>query len=190
MPALREGHLGRRIVIVGDACSGKSSLAAGLSSGLGIEHVELDALYWKPGWVGADVEVFRERVETATRGAAWVVTGNYRTQVDISWPRAESVVWLDLPLRVTLPRILARSFRRWRTGELLWGTNREHLLRHLMLWDQQRSLLTWTLVHHRSLRRRYEMAMREPAYGHINFHRIPSRDEFEQWRSWHIPARR
>ena len=73
--------------------------------------VELDALNWQANWTMTDVETFREQVRTVTAADAWVVDGNYggRGARDIIWPRADTVVWLDLPLLVTLLRIAKRS---------------------------------------------------------------------------------
>ena len=42
-------------------------------------------------------------------------------------PQADTVVWLDLPLRVWLPRLIRRTVRRLRGREELWNGNRETL---------------------------------------------------------------
>src|SRR5215210_7176988 len=88
---LASSKIGRRISVVGTTGSGKTTLARQLSQRLVIPHVELDALYWEPNWVGAADPVFRERVEGALRGEAWVVDGNYSRVRDIIWSRAEAV---------------------------------------------------------------------------------------------------
>jgi adenylate kinase family enzyme len=117
----------RRIAIIGNTSSGKSTLAADLAERLDVPHIELDALYWEPNWVGAEREVFRARVDAATAAEAWTSSGNYLSGVqDIVWGRADTVVWLDYPLRVLVPRLWQRTYRRWRERELLWGTNREN----------------------------------------------------------------
>jgi hypothetical protein len=87
----------KRIVVVGTTSSGKSTLAERLANKLEHDFIELDALHWEPGWKDAPLDVFRERVETATRARAWVVAGNYSSARDIVWSRAEAVVWLDYP---------------------------------------------------------------------------------------------
>jgi adenylate kinase family enzyme len=91
----------QRIVVVGVTGSGKSTLAERLASRFVLDYIELDALYWKPGWEESCREEFREKVERATRAPGWVLAGNYRIVRDIAWSRAQAVIWLDYPfLRV------------------------------------------------------------------------------------------
>jgi adenylate kinase family enzyme len=174
--------LGRRVLVVGDSCAGKTTLGAELAAHLGVPFIDLDELHWEPGWTPVSTAVLCERVERATSGDGWVLAGNYSAQRHVSWPRGQSVVWLDLPLRVTIARIVLRSYRRSRTGELLWGTNQESFLRHLMLWDEKQSLIRWTLGHHRGLRKRYEASMQDGAFSHLHWHRLRSQRELERWK--------
>ncbi|HCU2021331.1 TPA: AAA family ATPase [Pseudomonas aeruginosa] len=39
-----------RVVVVGTSGAGKSTFSAALAARLGCTHVELDRLYWGPGW--------------------------------------------------------------------------------------------------------------------------------------------
>lgn len=173
--------LGRRVVVVGDSCSGKSTLANLLAQERGCPVVELDALYWGPGWTHAEPEAFCAAVDAATRGSAWVLAGNYGVQRGVSWPRADAVVWLDFPLRITLARIVARSWRRWHRGELLWGTNHEKFWRQFRLWAPHDSLIAFTLQHHGALRQRYLAALHDEAYAHLHFDRLRSPRALERW---------
>ncbi len=182
------GQLGERIVLVGPSCAGKSTLAATLAERLALPLVELDALYWKPNWQGTPDDEFLETVGAATAGERWVMAGNYGQQRPLTWPRAQSIVWLDLPLRVTIPRILQRSFRRWSRGELLWGTNRESFVEQLAVWDLERSLIAYNISRVRRMQRTYTAAMREPRWAHLRFHRLRSRTEIADWLERHAPA--
>lgn len=117
----------QRVNVVGTSCSGKTTLARRLAARLGVRHVELDALFWGPAWRPMPHEVFRQRVSDATDAPAWVVDGGYSTVRDVTWSRADTVVWLDYPLPLVLARYLRRTVRRLRSGEEFWpGTgNRE-----------------------------------------------------------------
>jgi adenylate kinase family enzyme len=174
--------IGRRIVVVGSTGSGKSTLAATLAERLHAPFVELDAIFWQPDWVESDDETFRGRVAEATAGHEWVVAGNYRRiSSQLIWPRAETMIWLDYQLPLLLTRILVRSWRRWRSRELLWGTNRETFWKHLKLWNTEDSLLAWAVMNHRRRRRFYTAASRAPEWSHIAFVRHRSPRETERW---------
>lgn len=100
------------------------------------------------------------RGRTAAR-RGWA-RGNYLRQArQVTWPLADTLVWLDVPLPVTTWRVLRRSWRRWRSRELLWGTCRENFWRQLCLWSQHRSLITYNVVRHRANWRVFERAFGE-----------------------------
>lgn len=116
-----------RVSVVGTSCSGKTTFSQAVAARLGIPHVELDALYWGPGWSPADPEGFRTRVEAETARPAWVIEGNYTRVRDLVWGRATLLVFLDLPFGLVFRRALTRTIRRLRTGEICCGRNRETL---------------------------------------------------------------
>ena len=172
---------GQRVVIIGSSGSGKSTLAECLAMQRGLPFIELDALHWEPGWTPAEPAVFRERVRQAIQPDAWVMAGNYSQQQDLSWARADTVVWLDLGLFTVLRRCVRRTWRRWRTNELLWGTNYESLWDNLKLWDVNGSLFSYTIVHHRRRRRKYESVMLDPDWSHLTFIRLRSQKDIDRW---------
>ena len=85
----------RRINVTGTSCSGKTSLARDLAGRLGLPHVELDALFWGPDWTPVPRETFRARLAAALGADGWVADGGYAAVRDITWARADTVVWLD-----------------------------------------------------------------------------------------------
>jgi adenylate kinase family enzyme len=173
--------IGKRIIVIGSSNAGKTTLAERLASRLGSSFIELDALHWEPHWTEADAEVFRERVRQAIAADSWVVDGNYSKQVDLSWPLADTVIWLDLPLHLVLRRCIRRTWRRYRDREVLYNGNREDFWEHMMLWSSEKSLITFTIKYHRSRRRRFEAALHDPRWSHINFIRLRSVQEVETW---------
>ena len=122
-------QIGRRIHVGGNSCSGKSTLGKQLATALQVPFVELDALNWRPGWVGlneTNPKEFESLIAKATDGDEWVVAGSYMSfSQRVIWPRLETVVWLDLPMYRLVWRVLLRSWRQWRSKELLWGSNYE-----------------------------------------------------------------
>jgi adenylate kinase family enzyme len=147
---MSHGH--RRIALVGPVASGKSTLATAIAAHTGLQRVDLDQLFWGPDWTPLDTAVFHKGVRDGLAGPSWIADGNYGGEVaEMLLGRAELVVWLDLPLRVCLPRLVRRSLRRAATREELFAGNRESF-RHLLAPD---SILRWGPLHHHRHRRRW-----------------------------------
>lgn len=109
----------------------------------------------------------------ATRGDSWVVAGNYlRFSRRLLWDRVGTVVWLDFPLPLLVLRLLVRSWKRWRTKELLWGTNYERFWPQLMVWRKEESLVWWVVSQYRRQKRTMLLNMRDPRYRDIQFIRL------------------
>lgn len=172
---------GSRVVVIGSSNAGKSTLAERLASHRNVPFIELDALHWEPNWTMAEPEVFRERIRKAIEPDAWVMAGNYTQHMDLSWGAADTIVWLDLPLPLVVRRCITRTWRRWRTKEVLWNGNREDFREHLCFWDTDKSLLSYIIVNHRRRQRTYSRLMSDPAWSHLTFIRLRSVDEVEQW---------
>lgn len=131
----------------GGTGSGKSTFAREVAARLGVPHVELDALHHGPNWQEASAEELQARVEAAIDDeGGWVVDGNYDGKLGtLVLDRAELIVWLDLPLRVTFPRLLRRTVRRaWRREEL-WNGNRESFR---LAFLSRESILLWLFRTH------------------------------------------
>ena len=136
--------------MIGPTASGKTTFARALAAKLGVPHVELDALFWHPGWVESSAAELRERVQPALAGDGWVVDGNYsgklgRYVID----QADEIVWLDLPLHTTWWRLLRRTLRRLRTRELICGANRENFRQAFL---SRESILVYSLRTYRRTR--------------------------------------
>jgi len=150
-----------RIAVIGTSGSGKTTVARELARRHGVPYVELDALNHGPGWTETPDAEFQRRVAAATDGSGWVVDGNYERKLgDLVLERADTVVWLDLPLRVALTRVTRRTIGRIRTGEELWNGNRESWRLGFFGWE---SMFVWTIRSHlRSRQVRAERLRRHP----------------------------
>ena len=166
--------------MVGVTSSGKSTLAEHLAQRFDLHFVELDALHWEPGWQEAPLEVFRARVERAIGTERWVVAGNYSIVRDLVWPRAEAVIWLDYPILTVLRQLTRRTFKRWWTQELLWGTNREPLRDHFKLWSQD-SLYHWLFKTYWRRKREYPLLLSLPEHRHLQLIRFKHPGETQKW---------
>ena len=119
----------RRVAIIASASGdGKTTLGRALAARLGVPFVELDALVHGPNWVETPDDDLRAALEPTLAGDGWVIDGVYRRKLgDLVMHAADTIVWLDLPIRVWLPRLARRTWRRWRDREELWNGNRESL---------------------------------------------------------------
>ncbi len=166
-----------RYVIVGTSGSGKTTLARQIAKRLEIPHIELDALHWEPGWVGATPEVIRERVEAAIAAPAWVLDGNYSRVRDVIWQRATHLIWLDYSFPLVFWRIFSRTLRRAILREELWNGNRESL----RLMFSRESILVWVLKTYWRRRREYPELLARPEYSHLTVFRFRTPKETARW---------
>ena len=81
-----------------------------------------------------------------------------------------SVVWLDLPRRTVMRRIIRRSACRVAGRAELWNGNRG--LAQLLTWNEQESVISWAWHHDPIYRQRYAAAANDPGNAHLTFNRI------------------
>ena len=119
---------------------------------------------------------FRARVTSATEPEAWVVDGNYSVIQDITWGRADTVVWFDFPYLTVMARTIRRTLRRSLTREELWNGNKEPLSN---LWSlkPEKSIVAWTATRHSVYRQRYSEAEADPRWVRLHFVRLRSQAE-------------
>jgi adenylate kinase family enzyme len=165
----------RRIAIVATASAcGKTTLGRELARRLGVPFVELDALHHGPGWTEATAEELRAKVEPLVAGEGWVIDGGYWDKLgDLVLGSSDLVVWLDLPLRVWLPRLVRRTLRRVVRREELWNGNRETLRNVFFSRD---SLVWYSLRTYGRRRRTYPQRLAPHATV-----RLRTRKEIDRW---------
>lgn len=170
----------RRLVVVGTSGSGKTTTARAIAERLGVPCVELDSLFHQPDWVQLDDDAFLAAVADATAGDAWVVDGNYTRSREVTWPRAEAIVWLDYPRSVVMRRVTSRTLRRVVTRQELWNGNREPWT-NLYRLDPEHNIIRWAWTTYDANRDKYLTAMDDPEWDHLEWvvHRSP--DETDAW---------
>lgn len=144
-------HDHRRIVLHGVTGSGKSTLAARLAALTGAPHVSVDDLMWRPGWVQLTAEEQVEAIRPFAEQPAWVMDSLWTATRPVVLPRADLLVALDYPRRVSLGRLVRRTWQRLRTREEFCGGNTES-------WRQTfsgDSILAW---HQRTFERKHAEA--------------------------------
>lgn len=114
----------RRIVVLGCSGSGKSTLAAVLARKLGLPYAPSDHVFWTGDWRPTPPADVRAWADGATAGEAWVLDGNFDSDRDLVWARADLAVWLDLPLGLVMRQVLTRNLGWWLSGARVWGGQR------------------------------------------------------------------
>jgi hypothetical protein len=89
--------------------------------GLPVHH--LDDAFWRAGWVPVSDAEWTEAIRTLIARQQWIIDGNYIKPDGVSqqWDelfelrvaRADTIVFLDLPTRVCLYRLIARHSQQW-----------------------------------------------------------------------------
>ena len=152
-----------RIVIIGSTGSGNTTLAHKLGEKLGCPAIDLDQLFWLPGWVEREPDDFREKTQEAASGNRWVAAGNYRGVRDILWNRADMLIWLDYSFPRTFWQLTYRSFLRLVKGTVCCNGNKESI-RKLCSKD---SIILWLFTSYAPHRREYLDIFEKKPYPNI-----------------------
>ena len=113
------------------------------------------------------------RVSAATEGDDWISDGTYFAIIgELVLERAETVVWLDLPVALVMWRLVRRSWVRKRDDVLLWHGNREER------WINQIRWLFWPSFK-RAFENRRQLPERLARHPHLQVHRLRSDADVE-----------
>lgn len=164
-----------RILIGGISGSGKSTLAARLSARLTIPYHELDALHHGPEWTKR--ESFESDVEAFANEPEWLTEDQYHPFLgELLWECADTVIWLDLPRRTVMFRVIRRSLVRVVARQALWNGNRETWRK--LLFDPTHPI-RWAWTQH-GVRRR-ATAERIERHPQVRVVRLTTVRQVDQW---------
>ncbi|HVK21016.1 MAG TPA: adenylate kinase [Actinokineospora sp.] len=138
----------QRVLIAGISGAGKTTLAIRVAAALSLPRYELDMLHHGPNWTKRPE--FEADVARFAATDRWICEAQYHRILDnLLWRRADTVLWLDLPRRTVMRRVIRRSLSRAITGRELFNGNREHFRDwlepdHPIRWAWSRHGLTST----------------------------------------------
>jgi adenylate kinase family enzyme len=163
--------------VKGISGSGKTTFGRALAERLGVAYLELDAVHHGPNWTEASPEELQGLVREfmAANPHGWVIDGNYEGKVgDLVVDEADRIVWLDLPLHVSMRRLWRRTISRIRDDVELWAGNRESWRGGFGGWNSLfgYAIRSW-FRHKRQLPRRFT--------GDPRFVRLRSPEEAQGW---------
>jgi len=101
----------KRVLVIGPGGAGKTTFARALAQRTGLPLIHLDALYWRAGWTPTPNEDWDRRVAELVSRDTWVMDGNYGRTLPIRLAACDTVVFLDLPRRVCVWRIVRRRLQ-------------------------------------------------------------------------------
>ena len=167
----------RRILVVGISGAGKSTMARALSTRFAVPYHEMDALHFAgPGWAVNDE--FATQVARIASAPAWIFDSyGYPEVRDLLWEQADTVVWLDYPRRVIMPRVLRRSLRRTLLRERIFGGNRETLAG----WFRRDHPAWWAWSQHGVRRADIQQRVRDPRFSPLQVIRFGAPEEAAGW---------
>ena len=163
-----------KAAVLGTSGAGKSTVAAALASLNEVPHVDLDDLAIGTSWQSVPDDQFRTRVLAVLDKPGWVIDGDYQRKLaDLVLSRADTAVWLDLPLRVSLGRMWHRVSRQIRAKvEVRHGNT--------VTWNL--GLLRWVMHEVRShIRRRITMNSRLAKHPHLAVVHLRSQRQVDAW---------
>ena len=117
-------------------------------------------------------------IAQALSGPVWVTDGNYSKARDLTWGRADTIIWLDYSLPLILWRLTRRNISRIVRRTELWNGNRETFSSQFLSRD---SLYLYALQTHRKKRRDYSRLFAEPTYAHLTAIHLRSPRAAARW---------
>ena len=164
--------------MVGTSGSGKTTVARAIAERLDIQHIEMDALFWKADWGETPDSELLPRVDEETNRASWVLDGNYSRTRNIVWPKADTIVWLDYSFPRVFGQLLWRTVRRTISAKPMWGGCKESFRISFLSRD---SILLWCLQTYWRRKRNYPEILARPEHTHLQIIRLRNRRETARW---------
>ena len=164
----------QRVMIVGGPGAGKSTLARKLGrvSGLPVHH--MDMIHWMPCWEQrsmTDKWRMTREVEAQDR---WIFEGGFSATYDSRAARADTLIWIDLPVGLRLWRVTKRVVR-------YWGRSRPDLPQGCVEGVKRETwaFYKWIWKTRHSHRRRLMHLLRD--HDHLVVHHLRSQGEIRRF---------
>jgi adenylate kinase family enzyme len=98
----------QRVLVIGPCGAGKSTLSVELAQKLGLPVFHMDQLNWKPGWIESSKAEIVAKLQHIVATDRWLIDGTYGGTLAERLGRADTVAYLDYPIRLCIARLLRR----------------------------------------------------------------------------------
>lgn len=103
--------LGRKIIVIGCAGSGKSTLSKELRDVTSLPLFHLDNIWWKPDKSHISREEFDQKLDEILLTDRWIIDGDYSRTYEPRFQACDTVIFLDYPFDVCMNGIKERIGR-------------------------------------------------------------------------------
>ena len=117
----------KRILIIGNAGSGKTTFAKALANKTQLPLVHLDKLYWRGTWEHTAREEFDAILQNELESNEWIIDGNFNRTIPHRLKYCDTVFYFDLPVITCLMGITTRILKNYgKTRNDMGGNCPEH----------------------------------------------------------------
>ena len=99
----------KRIMIMGAPGSGKSTLARKLGDKAGLPVTHVDHIHWMSGWRERPLPDKIAMIRPIEESEQWIIEGGLSATFETRLARADTLVWLDVPIALRFWRVLKRT---------------------------------------------------------------------------------
>lgn len=101
----------KRVMITGGPGAGKSTLARQLGDATGLPVTHIDQIAWLPGWQLRPREETAEIMHELQNRESWIIDGQYSLSMEHREQRADTIIFVDLPVTLRFWRVIKRIAR-------------------------------------------------------------------------------
>lgn len=98
----------KKIIVLGNSGSGKSTFTTILANKLHIDFLHLDPLVYKYTWDKPEYKEMEEKVERLLLKDSWIIDGNFLYNAQSRFKECDSIVFLDLNRFVCINSVIKR----------------------------------------------------------------------------------
>ncbi len=135
----------KRIIVIGNSGSGKTTFSKVLAEKTRLPLVHLDKIYWKGNWEHLTREEFVEIIQKELEKPEWIIDGNFNKTIPHRLKYCDTVFYFDLPTITCLWSVTKRILKnRGKVRDDMGGNCIEHfdkqkksLYRNIITFNKQ-----------------------------------------------------